>query len=206
MSTHLDLSGLGRIRERLRRVANPDATKLMVSWEKIIDDDNRRGILDGLNKDGVPMPPVTYRPRPTGPLKATRVQKNNPKKGARRGHFAGFGPAVSGLHNNLTSAEYRRLGGPPLAPRGAFSRVITNLKFRSGRVSAMVWQAIGYWDQVVSTKGVPFLQAHFDGARAGKRRRVKLPRRDLRGVRPGGLEKARRALRAWALDLIRRSG
>lgn len=207
MATRLDLSGLRRIRERLRRFSAPtdsDLALLGEAWGKIIDDDNRRGVLAGLDRYGNPMAPVTYRPRPPGPGRLAGRQKNNPAKAARRGHFAGFGPHAAGLNNNLTSAEYRRLGGPPLAPRGAFSRVITNLKIRFGRQGAWKFLTVGYWDEVVSTKGVPFLMAHFTGKRTGRGRRTRLPVRDLRGLRPEGRKKAFTALKAWAIDLLRR--
>ena len=175
------------------------------AWSQIIDDDNRRGVLAGTDRYGNPMAPVTYRPAPTLGIKRPNArQKNNPAKGARRGAFAGFGMHAAGLHNNLTSAEYRRLAGPPLAPRGAFSRVITNLKTRFGRIGPRRFECVGYWDEVVSTKGVPFLMAHFEGRRTGKNRRTRLPARDLRGLRPEGRRKAFAAMRAWALDLLRK--
>lgn len=209
MSTTVDLSGLGRLADRLRKISHPsdgDFNQLMTGWSKIVDDDNRRGVLAGTDKDGYPMVPVTYRPEPKPGAKPTRAQKNNPRKGQRRGEFRGLGPAPAGINNNLTPDEYRRLAGPPLAPRGAFSRVVTNLKFRWGESGAvgLLWTLVGYWDEVVNVKGERFLHYHFDGATGGgKRRNVTLPRRDLRGVRPEGVRKAGRALRAWALDLIR---
>lgn len=203
----LDLSGCDRINARLLRLAHPDASPVMLSFMLIIDSDNRKGILAGLDCHGVPMRPVTYRPRPPGPMKPTAAQKNHPKKGARRGAFAGLGAHPAGLHNNLTTAEYRRLDGPPLAPRGPFSRVITNLKLRFGRTSAMSWEAVGYWDEVVNRDGKPFLHYHFTGARGGGRSRtVVLLQRDLRGVRPDGVAKAKAAGRAWMLDQVRSGG
>lgn len=203
MPTTLDLSGLGRIQARLRAIGKPSDTalsRLGIAWSKIIVGDNTRGVMAGLDKDGRPMEPVKYRPRPTLTiLKPTAAQRNTASRRARTGQFAGHGPAAAGLNNNLTPREYGRLAGPPLAPRGRFSRVITNLRTQFGRLSATAFQAIGYWDQVVSTKGVPFLLAHFEG-------RGRLPKRDLRGVRPEGVAKARTALRAWAIDFIRRGG
>ena len=208
MPTTTARSGLGRLTARLKRIAHPpdsDCNRLMLSWTKIVDDDNRRGVLAGLDRDGNPMPAVTYRPKPAA-KKPTAAQRNNPAKGARRGEFAGLGTHPAGTNNNLSSSEYRRLAGPPLAPRGAFSRVITNLKFRWGETAAgLIWTLVGYWDEVVNRKGDRFLRYHFDGAtNGGRKRNVTLKRRDLRGVRPDGVEKARKALRAWALDLIRR--
>lgn len=202
----LDFSGLDRLKTRLDRIVNPDATPLMASWMRIIDEDNRKGVMAGLDKDGNPMAPVTYRPRPAA-LKTTKAQRNNPGKGVRRGAFAGLGSHPAGANNNLSSSEYRRLAGPPLAPRGPFSRVITNLRLRFGRLSSGTWEAVGYWDEVVNRKGRRFLHYHFDGATGGgKSRTVVLPRRDLRGVRPEGRLKAMRAMKAWAIDLIRSSG
>ncbi|SRR5579883_253174 len=191
MPCTVDFGGLERLRARLARIADPDATPLMVAWMKIIDDDNRRGVLAGLDKDGLPLAPVTYRPRPPG------IQRH--RKRGRGAYNAGPGA-------NLSSSEYRRLDGPPLAPRGVGSRVITNLKFRYGRAGPLDlnWAAIGYWDQVVDRRGNTFLHYHFDGAAGGGRRRnVTLPRRDLRGVRPDGLRRAGSALRAWMIDVIR---
>ena len=145
----------------------------------------------GTDKDGVPMVPVTYRPAPYGKL--GRVHKRRQQ----------YNPGTGG---NLTSREYRLLDGPPLAPRGMGSRVVTNLKTAYERVSSHLWRAFAYWDDVVSRKGERFLHYHFDGAVGGGRsRNVTLPRRDLRGVRPEGKEKARRSLRAWMIDIIRSS-
>lgn len=199
MSSTIDLSGLDRLVERFRKIANPDPKPLMLSLSKIVEDDNRKGVLAGIDCRGNPMPPVTYRPKPA-PIKLTRAQKNNPKKGARRGVFAGIGAHPAGTNNNLTSAEYRRLAGPPLAPRGAFSRVITNLRFLFGEpVPGTQWELIGYWEEVVNTKGQRFLHYHFEGS-------GRLPVRDLAGIRPAGVAKARNAARAWLIDQVRTYG
>jgi hypothetical protein len=170
---------------------------------QIITDDNRRGVLAGTDRWGRPMAPVKYRPvgrakRPTG------AQRNTANARARRGAFAGFGPAAAGLNNNLTRAEYEKLGGPPLAPRGAFSRAITNLVTGYQRIGPATWQAFGYWSEVVSVRGVPFLHAHFTGAATGRGHSVRLPARDLAGVRPEGLQLAAKAAKNWLFGLIRR--
>ncbi len=55
----------------------------------------------------------------------------------------------------------------------------------------------GAWDEVLSTKGIPFLKYHFHSEPS------KLPLRDLRGVRPAGIAKALEALRNWARLKIR---
>ena len=69
---------------------------------------------------------------------------------------------------------------------------------RYGEVRTGVWEVVGAWINVVSKKGVPFLHWHFDGT-------GKLPRRDLRGIRPDGVAKCRRSARAWMIDQIRSS-
>jgi hypothetical protein len=112
--------------------------------------------------------------------------------------FAGRGKQPSGINNNLKSSEYRKLDGPPLAPRRQFSRVITNYVLRFGQTSAHIWEAVGYWNEVVSKKGRKFLHYHFEGT-------SKLHQRDLRGVRPEAREKAAKAARAWMIDQIRSS-
>lgn len=191
-----NLGAFDRLRERFKKIENPDVRPLMLTWIRIIEADNKRGVLAGLDKHGNPMPAVTYRPLGE-PLKTTREQRLG-LKASQRGRFGGFGPMASGLHNNLTSSEYRRLAGPPLAPRGVFSRVITNLKvgyFEEGPGKASIW---GYWDEVVDTKGREFLKYHFHG--------IGQKKRDLTGVRPEGVKLAREACHNWMMDIIRSSG
>jgi hypothetical protein len=212
MSSLVDLFGLQKRYRQLKELALMDATPLMRTWMNVVDKDNRRGILAGLDKDGIPMLPVSYRPRPPGPFRVTQppkgkhaaemreeLKRHRLGQSARRkkGEFAGFGPYSSGLHNNLMTSQYRLLGGPPLAPRDQFSRVITNLKttFTSPALGASYWSVIGAWDQVVDVKGMPFLWRHFNG--------IGVPRRDLRGVRPNGQEEANEALQNWARLAIR---
>ena len=198
----VDVSGLERLKKRFSKIANANATPLMVTWCKIIDEDNRKGVLAGLDKDGNPMRAVTYRPVTKKPPKLTDAQRNNVARKKRRGKYAGFGANPAGVNNNLTPAEYRLLDGPPLAPRRAFSRVITNLLTRFGQTAKGSWEAIGYWNEIVSRKGVKFLQYHFDGAPLA-RGKGRLPKRDLRGLRPEARDKARKSARAWMLDIIR---
>jgi hypothetical protein len=72
--------------------------------------------------------------------------------------------------------------------------VITNLKTGYGREESR-WYAMGYWDEVVTPKGKPFLPYHFNGEGQIQR--------DLRGVRPTGLARARSQARAWMIDIVR---
>jgi hypothetical protein len=141
----------------------------MEEWERIIEQDNRRGVLAGQDKDGRPMVPVTYRPAGDKPKRWTKA---NDKKVAARAGLQG--PIASGYDDNLTSAEYRRLAGQPLAPRGLNSRSIKNLLTQHGRDGGG-WFAEGAWFDVVSRKGVQFLMAHFTVATCGRGHRTKLP-------------------------------
>jgi hypothetical protein len=194
----LDLSGLVSASRRLRNLeaALDNPRGLMVSWMKILDDGNRRGILKGLGGDGAPLRPVTYRPVGSKGAGLSASQRNLANLRTRRGAHAGTGMHAAGLHNNLTPAEYRRLGGPPLAPRGAFSRVITNFAVDYDRLRAYVWQVTYFWRDVVNTKGVSFLRYHFEGT-------GRLPRRDLRGIRPDDRALASRAAKNWLKDQVR---
>lgn len=187
----VDLSGLDRLTDKLKKIENLDPTLLLENWRIIMEDDNRQGVLKGLDKDGNSMTPVTYRPKST-PHQPTLVQKNG---AGRVGRFGGFGPMNAGLHNNLTTKEYEKLGGPPLAPRGVFSRVITNFKTSIVEMSSNSWAVVGGWAEVVNSKGKSFLGAHFNGKG--------VPKRDLRGVRPEGMAEARQSFIAWARDAIR---
>lgn len=182
---------------RLSTLAKPDPRPLLARWAVIIEEDNRRGVLAGTDKDGVPLEAVTY--RPVIPEGKKRAQRWTQKK--QLGHMAG---AAGAEDNNLSSTQYRRLGGPPLAPRGASSRVITNLETDIGWDSAaQSGFAEGAWKNVVSKKGVPFLLAHFTGAACGRKHAVTLKVRDLRGVRPWGRQKALRALQEYGRDILR---
>lgn len=197
MSFSSDLTGLDRLVMRARKLERPDATPLMVTWQNIIVKDNRDGVLKGTDKDGAPMMPVKYRPVHRVE-KLTLAQRNTGNARQRTGRISGFGPASAGLHNNLTSREYRKLDGPPLAPRRQFSRVITNLVpgYIEPQGNSAIWAAVGTWKEVVSVKGVQFLPFHFDGA-------GRLPRRDLAGVRPEGRAEARRTAINWLRLLVR---
>lgn len=171
------LGKLTRVRDRLERLKNLDFSPLMLEWEAIMEEDNRTGILAGLDKDGRPMLPVTYRPTKK-PLLPNKRQTNNGNTSVM-----GFGPSSAGLNNNLTYREYRRLAGPPLAPRGASSRVVTNHVTRSGRRSGR-WFAEAGWADIVDTRGKPFLK-------------YLLEDRDIAGVRPTGRQLAWDALHTF---------
>src|SRR5262245_18051894 len=128
MKFTIDLQALVKTKKKIARLADisPHLGPLMTSFMKIITEDNRKGVLAGTDKNGHPMDPVTYRPIGRA-RRLTADQKNVANNRLRRGGFDGLGIYAAGLHNILTRREHERLAGPPLAPRGAFSRVITNL-------------------------------------------------------------------------------
>ena len=158
--------------------------------------DNRRGVLAGVDKDDAPMIPCSYRDSGGGAF-GPGVSKG-PKRDAAFGpsHKA-WGPYAAGFDVNLATTQYKRLTGPPLAPRYDESRVIKHLETGHGRnPSTNEWFAVGAWADVVSRKGDPFLPYHFEGA-------GNLPRRDLRGVRAEGRREARKLALQWFKSLIK---
>lgn len=114
---------------------------------------------------------------------------------AQASRSAGAG-AIILPNNNLSTAAYKRLTGPRLAPRRESSRVITNLFTRSG-MDGQYWFAEGTWKDVVDENGNEFLQYHFEGKGVA--------RYDLQHVRRWGVNEARRTLREFVRKAIRYS-
>jgi hypothetical protein len=184
--------------ERLRR---PVFTPLFDAWLDIIVEDNRVGVLAGLDKDGIPLEEVRYR---KGLAQKARFRTGK-AMGTRVGRFKGFAPGrltakfdTILANNNLSTSAYKKLAGPPLAPRGEQSRVIRNLVKRTPRKEGGAWIVACGWVDVVDPKGKPFLMKHFEG-------RGNLAKRDLRGVRLQGQDLAVKALGHFVQDLISRS-
>ncbi|HWE39526.1 MAG TPA: hypothetical protein VG406_23455 [Isosphaeraceae bacterium] len=181
--------GLDAAMGRLDRLVDPDPTDLLLRWREVMEEDNRRGIMGGLDGFGRPMTPVKYRLALASALPQFRAGRSVPKRFRkapklpdRSRLFVDFG--------GLARSEYRRLSGPPLAPRGEGSRVISNYATAHGEEAAGRWFAEGAWIDVVSDRGVPFLHSHFVGAGHD-------PTRDLRGIRPWGRAAIDRATRSW---------
>jgi len=210
----IDLSeairGCKRIQRRLSEIKHvmDYAEDLMKHWQRLMEEGNRRGVLEGTDKDGSLMLAVTYRPThaqkraiyagTAKPIRLTLAQRLGQHPRKTRGEFFGFGPASSGINNNLSSSEYRKLDGPPLAPRRQFSRVITNFETVSFQPQEHGdWLVTGRWHEVVDVKGRTFLHHLFDGdpPQPGAR--------DLRGVRPDDLAKMRATILPWAKLTIR---
>jgi hypothetical protein len=187
----VDMRGLDALTRKLRGLVDvtdrKNMTGILDDLGKVIIEDNRRGVLSGLDMDGKPMPPLRYR---NGKGKPTKYR---PKR---------FGSGRSGLRgDNLTTAEYQKLTGPRLAPRRAESRVIRNLKLIrpifERTTNGSRWVVSAQWFDVKTDKGQPILPWHFNGE--GRN-----PRYDLRGVRPEGMRTARFLLIRWARAAIRR--
>jgi hypothetical protein len=201
----LDLSsaiaGCERVERRLREISNimDHAGDLMENWKRLVEEGNRRGILeDKTDKDGKPLLRVTY--RPFRARKLTIGERLGQRANLRRGRHAGKGSYTQSVldNNNLSTSAYRRLAGPPLAPREQFSRVVTNFETTSWQVEEHGhWIVMGAWKEVVNKNGYAFLKHLFDGdpPQPGPR--------DLRGVRPKDLEKCRATILPWAKLKIR---
>ena len=162
---------------------------------------NRIGRLSGLDKNDNPLKACTYRGASKTIAKAARG-------GALYGvptlkHY--LGPelqlashnnvlAASPGNGNLTSSEYKKLTGPPLAPRGSRSRTIINF-FTQWIPDLYSWTVRGQWVNVLSKKGVPILEAHFKGL-------GHLPVRDLQGIRPSTMVGMRARVDDWTENLL----
>lgn len=199
---------------------------LINAWADVLLEDNRRGVMMGIQGDGSPMKPTKYRNSftQTGAGKAgdlffnSQGQAFNNYEAAGMFHFGsigGGGPGYKpGPDANLKTSQYKKMSGPPLAPRGPASRVISNY-----RVNILTGQnrigVEGGWDDVVSKKGVPFLTAHFKGVvipieknNVGKTGfnqsffLVDLPQRNLVGLRQWGKTQATKELNAWIKFLM----
>jgi hypothetical protein len=199
MPSYMDYRGIDRILAKLNRIKDLDPTPVLRDWGKVIIEDNRAGVLGGKQYNDSPMAPVKYRPAEAKPT-AFRSHKAG-KFGTTTGRFKGFAPAGQESNakvgrtvlpnNNLTTEQYKKLSGPPLAPRGDESRVIANLVLREPYKTGDRWVAEAYWADVVDAKGRPFLKRAFAA------------RRDLRGVREAGRKKAAAILRLFAKHVLR---
>lgn len=177
------------------------AGPLINAWAKVLIEDNRKGVLAGLDKDDQPVKPTSYRysftqagyDRPTYVKTVFNVQSNAVWRVNISG--ANVGPGYKpGPRANLSNREYRNQSGPPLAPRGMASRIISNYTIEPIETGNTLGVE-GGWDDVVSRRGREFLMYHFSGG-------SRLPRRDMAGLRRWGRTRARRDLREWINDLM----
>jgi hypothetical protein len=205
----IDTTGLDRVIALLRRVEDLDPRPVIDEWAAIIVEDNRSGVLAGLNKDGNPYSPeLKYRlgggksmSRGRGRTRFART----PRAG-EPGGFAGVGArsrfriksgyfqprkkgAQSGVaNNNLTTKQYQQLSGPFAAPRRQHSRIITNFVVNAPQNVGDRWRWLvsAGWKDVVDAEGRAFYSHLFAQ-----------PGRDYRGVRPTGRQKCREAMLDW---------
>lgn len=198
---------------RLETVENY-ADDLVARWAAVLVEDNRRGILAGLDKDDRVMFPTSYR---TSYVQAGRTRAGYVKSayGYAVNVSGGPGPGFKpGPAANLRSSEYRKMTGPPLAPRGEASRVISNYTVAPVLAASGEIGVQGGWDDVVDRRGRPFLKYHFSGTgmhrggayaswarRRGVGRGKNLPRRNIAGLRDWGRKQARKELREWIAEL-----
>ena len=170
----------------LAMVANPNATPLMQTWMEIIEQDNRKGVMAGHDTaTAMQCLPVTYRPVGEPQKRLTDAQRNTSIGELRRGEFRGRGRQPMRANNNLTIGRV----SPARRASAGSARAVLARHYESDLTgfttprsnngvpgeSAGKWQAVGYWEEVVSTKGVPFLMAHFTGAAVGRGHAVTLP-------------------------------
>ncbi len=180
-TTTVNTQGLDLLIGRVRALTMIDFSPLMIEWRTILEEDNVEGAMAGLDGFGNPLEPVTYRP--------------DPRAGSRK--TIDMTELVNG---NLSSQAYRTLDGPPLAPRGLDSRIVTHFETAHGReANPDEWYALGAWKDVLSIASVPFLPFHFRGE-------GNLPVRDLAHVRPTAMAKARQALRDFVNGILRGQG
>ncbi len=125
---HVEMSA--SLRSRLSKLSRVEIAPLLRDVEKIVESDNRRGILAGEDKDGNPLKPVTPYPG--------------------------------------------RGSGPPLAPSGGASRVVSD--FDAVAVGS------GKTGRIAAAWNVPWLKYHEKT-------------RDIVGIRPRGKAEILRAIR-----------
>lgn len=206
-----------RLKVRLGRLVNPtpgDVQELALEVAAVMVEDNRAGVLSGVDKNGTPAPALRYRggsgtptafragSDPTFGL-AARLTKTGRRQRIRFKGLSTFQKMDMRFrqfvlpNNNLPTWRYQQLTGPRLAPRGEESRSISNYKplnppgvWSNGKLVVTC-----AWVDIVSAKGKPFFRAHLKGANG-------LPKYDLAGVRPNGKRLARLAARDWARNLL----
>ena len=193
-----NVGALDKILDQCRAYRSPDVRPLLNQWEKRLAETTHDRIDKGLDGRGQPIPGVTYRPK--GPPVTQWTHRDQKRHLAGASNIQRGGRVEETAHNNLTSAQYRRLSGPPVAPRGRGSRVHTNLRTQQGYDGTRgVFFAVAAWFDILSRKGVPFILAHFTGAAVGRGHKVKLPVRDLRGIAPADQGGFLDDLEAWGV-------
>lgn len=134
----LELGALDRIRVMLDHAGSIDFTELMIEGARILQEDNERYLLDGLDCDGRSMP-ATWRERNPEGFWFTR----------------GTGPGRKRIHVlGGQEAGY----GPPLIPHREQSRAIRNAQV--GWTTAEPWMSMLTWVGFDSDDGRAILGLH----------------------------------------------
>lgn len=185
----LDGAAFIRLDKKLAQIENLDAMPLMERWKDVLIVDNNNGILKGEDGSGKAMA-QTVRERTQEGHWVTRIIRGKRRRYYQAGHRAAPGQRPPpGVHNG---------SGPPLAPRGARSRVIANFVAAPGYDPAKrQWYVVGGWQNVVNASGEPFLHYHFLGDPL-----TNLPQRDLRGLRPAGKAQQIADYEAWKAAML----
>ena len=111
----------------------------------------------------------------------------------------------SGQYNpssvDSSRSYYAKLTGPPLAPHGELSRVITNYEVGVTATLGSL-QLVGQWSGIVgfnrkTNREDAFIQKHFDGSGG------RFPKRDLRGALPWDKEQLTRQVWAWIDEIAK---
>lgn len=210
---HGSFDGVHAITARLETL-NYFASDLVERWADVLAEDNRRGVLMGTDKDDRPVMPTSYRRSFTQSVRG-RAGQVDEVKGRLVNFNSGVGPGFKpGAGWNLTTKEYQEQSGPPLAPFGEASRIISNYLIKEVQNGVTIGVE-GGWDDVVNAKGVEFLPFHFAGTgmhkggayatfakRKGVGRGKNLPRRNMAGLRAWGRAQSRKELREWIKSLM----
>jgi hypothetical protein len=228
-----DNGAFNRISARLKGVeviSDYDMETLLIEWKQIIVEDNRRGVLAGLDKDGVEMQAVTY-----------RGQAATAKPRARSGDARGSNLKSSrrGVIRETMVKGGRRIGVNPRGAEKVFGGVnrfkgVTTYSFTSSKGAAILPNnnlATRVYKQLdgpplaprrESSRVIANLMTSHDTTemsaealwaevvspkgvpflKAHFNGENGLPVRDLRGVRPWGVAQARAAVRKWASWLL----
>jgi hypothetical protein len=228
-----DNGAFNRISARLKGVEVIDAADLAVlleEWERVIIEDNRRGVLAGLDKDGVEMQAVTYRgqtatakPRArSGAFRGSNLKGNRKgvirELGLKGGRIAGRTPkgaekVVGGMNRfkGVTTYSFTGSKGAAILPNNNLAtRVYKQL---DGPPLAPRREASRVISNLMTEHDTTEMSASGGWAEVVSPKGVPflkahfngengLPVRDLRGVRPWGVAQARAAVRKWASWLL----
>ncbi|MHC5536646.1 hypothetical protein ACYOEI_00045 [Singulisphaera rosea] len=87
-----------------------------------------------------------------------------------------------------STLKRREGNGPPLAPRGTDSRIVTNAFIDATRTTSGLVVELGW-------KGIPWLRFHTSGTKW-------MPQRDITGVRPQTMDKITDLVQNYYADLV----